>query len=55
MYMIALMVAMKVFVNHLVLTRRITGKHFLLSVDPTKPTSTLELSLDPFNPLMSLQ
>jgi hypothetical protein len=55
MYLIALIEAMKVFVNHLVLTQRVTGKHLLLSLDQTKLSSTLELRLDQLKTLMSLQ
>ena len=49
------MEAMKAFVNHLVLTKRITGNHFLLLLDQTKLKSTLELISFPLKPLMSLQ
>ena len=55
MYLIALMEAMKLFVKHLVLTQRVTGKHLLLSLDQTKLTSTLELRLEVLKTLMSLQ
>ena len=49
------MEVMKVFVNHLVLRRRITGKRFLPSLDPKKLTSMLESKLNPLKALMSLQ
>ena len=48
------MEVMKVFVNHLALTRRVTGKHFLLSLVLKKLKSMSELILNPLKPLMSL-